>query len=52
MTTAITLVFPQPTLTPFSTVSPPDAAMVQLLHKEIYANAAAVTSTLGGGAHY
>ena len=45
--TTDSLTFPHPVLTPI--VDKPSYAPLQLLRQEIYANARAVTSTLGGG---
>ena len=49
--TSTNIVFPKPHLTPFPSELPPNAPIVQLLSKELYANAAAITSSQGGGAH-
>ena len=47
--TAPTFTFPHPTLTPI--VGKPDTASLNLLKKEIYANAMSKPSLLGGGNH-
>ena len=50
MTTLI-INFPREKLTPFPPDQPPNAAMVNMLKRELFANAAAIPCPAGGGNH-
>ena len=49
--TTLSVIFPKEKLTPFPTDQAPNAAMITLLKRELYANAAAITCPQGGGNH-